>query len=226
MWKPILNHQGSIYEACMFTPPRCLNNRHKKKGISLVEAAIVLGVVGLVIGGIWGAASTAYENYKINQTINATQQMVDRARNLFKNQDPASIISSFHLLTTAQLFDLLAKDLDGFSLDASGLRIKDPWGKVVILDVYFLDIGYGLPTDKLVLSIGYGRRPSGGILNVWPVSRCIQMTSKLTAAAKNELANVLLTDGGTFITTFPYMPTSSECVTNSMQYLTFEFYVQ
>ena len=38
-----------------------------KKGFSLVEAAIVLGVVGLVIGGIWWAASAVTERFEVMQ---------------------------------------------------------------------------------------------------------------------------------------------------------------
>lgn len=36
------------------------------RGFNLVEAAIVLGVVGLVIGGIWSVASTIYEKNNYN----------------------------------------------------------------------------------------------------------------------------------------------------------------
>lgn len=38
--------------------------RKARKGFSLIEAAIVLGVVGLVIGGIWGAASAVSYQYQ------------------------------------------------------------------------------------------------------------------------------------------------------------------
>lgn len=42
---------------------------HTRKGFNLIEAAIVLGVVGFVIGGIWVAASSVNENWKINKNI-------------------------------------------------------------------------------------------------------------------------------------------------------------
>lgn len=41
---------------------------HSKHGFNLVESAIVLGVVGLVIGGIWAAAANVSYNMKIQQT--------------------------------------------------------------------------------------------------------------------------------------------------------------
>lgn len=41
---------------------------HKTRmGFSLVEAAIVLGVVGLVVGGIWYGAASVIENQKVNR---------------------------------------------------------------------------------------------------------------------------------------------------------------
>lgn len=42
--------------------------RRARRGFNLIEAAIVLGVVGLVLGGIWIAAVAMYENYKVSKT--------------------------------------------------------------------------------------------------------------------------------------------------------------
>lgn len=39
----------------------------RKSGFNLIEAAIVLGVVGLVVGGIWSAASSVIENRRISK---------------------------------------------------------------------------------------------------------------------------------------------------------------
>jgi hypothetical protein len=36
----------------------------RQRGFNLIEAAIVLGVIGLVIGGIWTAAASTYEKMK------------------------------------------------------------------------------------------------------------------------------------------------------------------
>lgn len=40
-----------------------------RRGFSLIEAAIVLGVVGIVVGGIWIGANAVSENLKVSKTI-------------------------------------------------------------------------------------------------------------------------------------------------------------
>ena len=49
------------------SPASCGPAARKKRGFSLIEAAIVLGVVGLVIGGIWAAAASVNEKFYTNK---------------------------------------------------------------------------------------------------------------------------------------------------------------
>ena len=56
---------------------------NQKKGFSLIEAAIVLAVVGLVIGGIWVAAANMYESWRINQYANAMLSIRKCVQNKF-----------------------------------------------------------------------------------------------------------------------------------------------
>ncbi len=61
------------------------------QGFSLIEAAIVLGVVGLVIGGIWTAASSVSEGHKISETVNGIIYTVRRVQGLISMQDAEAI---------------------------------------------------------------------------------------------------------------------------------------
>src|SRR3984957_13178951 len=57
----------------------------RKRGFTLTEIAIVLGIIGLILGAIWGAASAVYANKKAadaEQGITASTQAV---RSLFAN---------------------------------------------------------------------------------------------------------------------------------------------
>ncbi len=63
-------------------------DKHKptsSRGFNLVEAAIVLGVVGLVIGGIWVAAAEVQKNRKLSVAATSIGQVVEQTRILFKN---------------------------------------------------------------------------------------------------------------------------------------------
>lgn len=44
-------------------------HQNRRRGFNLVESAIVLGVVGAVLGGIWGAATSVWYRVKSSDTI-------------------------------------------------------------------------------------------------------------------------------------------------------------
>ncbi|MGB4102272.1 MAG: type II secretion system protein [Alphaproteobacteria bacterium] len=56
---------------------------NSRRGFSLLELAIVLGIMGLVGGGIWVAASTVYQNYRIGRGVEQVQQIVDNIRDRY-----------------------------------------------------------------------------------------------------------------------------------------------
>jgi len=61
----------------------CHPSASQRRGFNLVEAAIVLGVVGLVIGGIWTAASSVAHNQKVNESKLLIGQVYDNLRRLY-----------------------------------------------------------------------------------------------------------------------------------------------
>jgi len=67
---------------CSPTPAR------QKRGFSLIEAAIVLAIVGLVIGGIWMAASAVNAAQRVNRTNEQVGYVVQKMRSLFKGHIP------------------------------------------------------------------------------------------------------------------------------------------
>lgn len=69
------------------------NSRISRRGFSLLEMAIVLGIAGLIAGGIWVAASTAYFNYRVGKTMEQVQQIVDNIRDHYS---AASVLPSMN----------------------------------------------------------------------------------------------------------------------------------
>lgn len=54
-----------------------------QKGFNLIEAAIVLGVVGLVIGGIWVGASAVMRQHRVQQTIDGMLSIAERINQIY-----------------------------------------------------------------------------------------------------------------------------------------------
>ena len=106
----------------------------KRRGFSLVEAAIVLAVVGLVIGGIWVASAAIYERYRVNKTVEGVLTAAKNIQKLISVRDATqkaaddgaacggggSYLNSFLIPA-----NILPKDW------VSGSSIKNPFGGVV-----------------------------------------------------------------------------------------------
>ncbi len=86
-----------------------------RHGFSLVEAAVVLAVVGLVVAGIWIAAASVTETMNVNKTVSDMALIVNNVQNLI------SIQQSDALVQQQQYYDLTD------TLIASNALPKD-WG--------------------------------------------------------------------------------------------------
>ena len=96
----------------------------QRNAFNLIESAIVLGVVGLVIGGIWVGASAIYEGHKINKTVEGVFTIARNVQNLISMRD-ANQMGFVHI--TAQM-----KDSGVFPKDWNfGSEYKNPFsGKI------------------------------------------------------------------------------------------------
>jgi len=73
--------------------------RLRRQAFSLIEAAIVLAIIGLVIGGIWVAAETLQRNRQRTQTLQDLLLVSQNVRQLFKGT--ADSLASNTSLTSA-----------------------------------------------------------------------------------------------------------------------------
>lgn len=112
--------------------------RPPRAGFNLIEAAIVLGVVGLVIGGIWVAAAAVGERQKQTRLL---QQLVEIASNVRARYPAASfnLSGTFYGTTTANLGATWQLGKDGWDgvIPADMITSSDypvnPWGGTVSL---------------------------------------------------------------------------------------------
>lgn len=56
------------------------------RGFTLTEVAIVLGVFGIVLAGIWAAAGAVYETMRVNKTTQQLQLIVQNMRNYYASR--------------------------------------------------------------------------------------------------------------------------------------------
>ena len=62
-----------------------MSARQRKKGFTLTEIAIVLGIIGLILGAIWSAAASVYNNQRIAHANTAVLQIAQGVRQLYAN---------------------------------------------------------------------------------------------------------------------------------------------
>lgn len=104
-------------------------HRRRQRGVTIIELALVLGVAGLIIGGIWVAAAAASEARKVNETVDQMRQTVEniRTRYLTANQIPQQDFTTF--TQTVAAFNAFPAE--------SWLTPGDPAGCAVATPCYF-----------------------------------------------------------------------------------------
>ena len=101
-----------------------MTGKHKQRGFSLIEAAIVLAVVGLVLGGIWTAAAKFYEDYKVNNTVDGILMIVRNTQNLINFATAETIGNSQNITPTLIKARVFPKNWE----NGNALLITNPFG--------------------------------------------------------------------------------------------------
>jgi len=174
----------------------------RRRGFNLIEAAIVLGVVGLVIGGIWVAAAAVNANLRKSDASKGLIQIVQNTRSLYYGQSPTATAD-----ITSQLVS--AKALPGDFIN--GTAGRNPFNGSVTVSIA------GASFDQIdVLFDGV------------PLDACIDLTSKNTNISTGMGLTQLVIDattGGTdtTVTSFPYLPTAAATNCGATNSITWRF---
>jgi prepilin-type N-terminal cleavage/methylation domain-containing protein len=138
----------------------------RRRGFTLTEIAIVLGIMGLILGAIWVAASSVYTNMRISTTTRDVISLSQGVRNLYANQglmETAPVITSAQLISTG----VVPNDM------IAGNAFVDAWGGTMTFtpattistagDSFVVDLAgipqagcVGLLTDSSTRSTGSG----------------------------------------------------------------------
>lgn len=92
--------------------------KQKKRGFTLTEIAIVLGIIGLILGAIWAAASSVYANLKANQAQQGVLAAAQAVRSMFATS--ANTAAAGAVITTPGMFPV------SWSSTAQGV-VGNPW---------------------------------------------------------------------------------------------------
>lgn len=139
--------------------------RKTRMGFNLIEAAIVLAVVGGVIGAIWVAAANMYESHKVNKTVEGIFSTARNIQNLISIRD-AEALGDIYIDSLLIDAEMVPKDW------VSGGILKSPLGeRIQVVTSY---------------NAGAGARFGFRVSDI-KESECVKMITKLSSfsAASN-----------------------------------------
>jgi hypothetical protein len=156
--------------------------RRSKRGFNLIESAIVLGLVGSVIGGVWVAAAAVSENMKMNHTESAMLEIVTGLRQKITRSNWPGIKED--MWGSVEALKIMPADF---------IDHKDPWGN-------YVEVEWGSASPVVEI----------GIHNLTQ-SRCIKLVSAVTShySDNSDLIGIWMSD--TWLDTWPVSPTNTLC---------------
>lgn len=139
----------------------------KLRGFTLTEAAIVLGIVGLILGAIWVAAAAVYNNLRVSTTSNQMLQIAQSVRAIHATQTTVDPLITAKLVAQA---GGMPKDMVDMT-DPANPIVTDVWGGTVNVtartspagvandsfSIEFQDVPAGPCADLIVRNSGTGR---------------------------------------------------------------------
>jgi type II secretory pathway pseudopilin PulG len=147
-----------------------MNKRYKsRRGFTLVEAAIVLGVIAIIIGAIWAAAAAVEAKHQVEQGVNQVWQIAINARNIYTGHpfpgtletDVSQTLITQNVITSDMLVDP----------SSPALGTVNPWNGTYV-------VAFHNPTQFYIKVLP----PAGA---VWKASVCSDFLSRMQATGTN-----------------------------------------
>jgi len=151
------------------------------RGFSLIEAAIVLGIISLVIGGIWTAASSVRQAQRVNEITVGIMQIATTAHKIFRYSDyPQSQTTITNVTDIAFASGIIPANFHAAPITYMSPLAVSPSG--IILGVY-LACDYHACPALLIRTYGlYGAYEADVALTP---SDCTQMLPRVVSGAQH-----------------------------------------
>lgn len=180
--------------------------RAATKGFNLIEAAIVLGIVGLVVGGIWVAATSVYANLRSKQSTDTLLSVVQGVRALFATSSSTGVANATDLTPVlAQSNVLPSNTLTALPGATTSANTVNAWGGNLAVfstnnnngvaqggfQVQFTRVPSSACVDFISRNVGQGR--DTGMYHVDGVAAAAAAHLAVAAGAGNLLNGAVLT---------------------------------
>ena len=188
----------------------CCKNPQAKRGFNLVEVAFVLGVVALVVGGIWAGYNSVSEARKTTKTVTNILSMVENTRALIGH----SIFTTDNQTINLNLSMLVNSKIAPPDIPQAGGRLQHEWGGTIKVDMT-----NGPAGATMCNNVGRVRI----FLNDLPEASCRTLIARFTALAgknSNNLCTTYISNTADTVSTslwsansdsFPVLPTTPYC---------------
>jgi prepilin-type N-terminal cleavage/methylation domain-containing protein len=120
---------------CMRKPlaVKSAGRENRKRGFTLTEIAIVLGIIGLILGAIWVAAAAVYTNLRTSKTSTELLDILQNVRSMYATAGVVDATANMTLANppTAQsgggLTYVQAGVFPADMIDSTGTIVQNPW---------------------------------------------------------------------------------------------------
>lgn len=101
---------------------------HGRRGMSLTEGIIGLSIAGVVLGGIWSAASITQRKAHTNETVTSLVQTIQNIRSLYSQQSRFTLSANEDIGARLREANVIPQKLLG-----NGGAIQTSWGHPIII---------------------------------------------------------------------------------------------